>query len=70
MLNSPKPETIKKMRNLLGFTQAEAAKHVYVTTRAWQLWEAGQRHMPPAMWELACIKAGLHPDYQGTKKTG
>ena len=37
---------------------------VHVSTRAWQLWEAGDRKMPPGVWELFVIKVGLHPLYK------
>lgn len=63
MIDSPAPQLIKNMRKMLGLTQREAAESVHVTVRAWQHWEEGKRHMPPAAWELALIKAGLHPDF-------
>ena len=67
MLESPPALLIRNLRILIGWTQAEAAATVYVSTRAWQLWEAGARKMPPAAWELACIKAGMHPEYKQAK---
>ena len=48
---------------MLGYTQKEAAELVHVSLRAWQLWEAGDRKMPPGIWELCVIKSGLHPLY-------
>ena len=45
----------------MGYTQKEAAALVHVSLRAWQLWEAGDRKMPPAAWELCAIKCGMHP---------
>lgn len=64
MLKSPTPEQLKNTRNALGYTQREAAELVHVSLRAWQLWEAGDRKMPPGIWELCVIKAGLHPLYR------
>ncbi len=69
MIDSPTAVLIKNLRLLIGWTQAEAADTVYVSTRAWQLWEAGARRMPPAAWELVCIKAGMHPEYKHAKST-
>ena len=63
MLISPTPHRIKQTRLALGYTQKEAAEMVHVSLRAWQLWEAGQRKMPAAAWELCTIKSGLHPLY-------
>ena len=68
MLKPPQPELIKKTRNVLGCTQKEAAGLVHVSLRAWQLWESGERKMPPGLWELCVIKTELHPVY-GTKAT-
>ncbi len=64
MLPPPAPKKIKALRVSLDLTQQEAADSVHVTLRAWQLWEAGQRKMPAATWELFVIKAGLHPLYK------
>ena len=67
MIKSPTPELISKTRKVLGYTQREAAELVHVSLRAWQLWEAGDRKMPPGLWELCVIKAGLHPGYETSK---
>jgi hypothetical protein len=48
----------------MGYTQSEAADKVYVTLRAWQLWEAGRREMPIGLWELFLIKIDQHPNYK------
>ena len=48
----------------MGYTQKEAAALVHVSLRAWQLWEASDRKMPPAAWELCVIKCGMHPLYK------
>ena len=60
---SPKPEALVELRAAYGYTQTEAAELCRVTLRAWQWWEAGQRRMPVANWELLLIKAGLHHSY-------
>lgn len=67
MLKSPTPEQLKSTRKALGYTQKEAAELVHVSLRAWQLWEAGDRKMPPGIWELCAIKVGLHPLYRAHK---
>lgn len=66
-LHSPDPKQIKSARLALGYTQKEAAAQVHVSLRAWQMWEAGDRKMPPAVWELCVVKAGLHPLYTARK---
>jgi putative transcriptional regulator len=63
MLDKPTPKLIKSARLAMGYTQKEAAGLVHVSLRAWQLWEAGDRKMPPAAWELCVIKCGMHPLY-------
>ena len=67
MIIPPSPDLIKNTRKLLGYTQKEAAELVHVSLRAWQLWEAGDRKMPPGIWELCVIKSGLHPMYGALK---
>lgn len=47
---------IKAARESLGLTQTQAAAVVHCKLRAWQQWEAGDRQMHPAFWELFCIK--------------
>lgn len=54
---NPKPADILAARIAAGLTQAAAAKSVHVSTNAWQKWEAGERRMHPAMWELFNLKA-------------
>lgn len=63
MIESPTPKKLKTLRAAMGYTQREAAEMLHVSLRAWQLWEAGSRKMPPGLWELCVIKAGLHPLY-------
>ncbi|RQR65547.1 XRE family transcriptional regulator [Burkholderia sp. Bp9125] len=52
----PAPSAIKAAREAAGLTQSAAAALLYKTTRAWQWWEAGEREMDPALWELFLIK--------------
>jgi putative transcriptional regulator len=54
---NPKPEDVKAARDRAGLTQTEAAEIVHTQLRAWQQWEAGDRSMHPAFWELFQIKA-------------
>jgi hypothetical protein len=56
----PTPTEIRAARILLGVSQAKAAFMVHSTCRAWQQWEAGDRKMHPAFWELFRIKAVLN----------
>ncbi|NDH69699.1 MAG: XRE family transcriptional regulator [Gammaproteobacteria bacterium] len=67
MIDSPTPKKLKTVRAAMGYTQKEAAEMVSVSLRAWQLWEAGHRKMPPGLWELCIIKANLHPLYGKNK---
>ncbi len=64
MIKAPTPQNLRDARLSLGYTQKEAAALVHVTPRAWQLLEAGNRRMPPGLWELCVIKVGLHPTYR------
>lgn len=58
--SNPSPEDIKAAREAIaGLTQTAAADLVHSTCRAWQQWEAGDRRMHPAMWELFKIKTAL-----------
>lgn len=50
------PDQIKQARKEAGLTQSQAAALVHVDCRTWRKWEAGDRHMHPAMWELFRIK--------------
>lgn len=58
---SPKPAAIRKARLAAGLTQSEAALAVRASLRAWQQWEAGDRAMPPGLFELFMIKTGQWP---------
>ncbi|MEX3983809.1 XRE family transcriptional regulator [Paraburkholderia sp. EG287A] len=53
----PAPEAIKAARLAAGLTQTKAAALLYKTCRIFQMWEAGDRPMCPALWELFLIKS-------------
>lgn len=54
----PRPAEIRSARERAGLTQAQAAALVYCTWQGWAKWEAGDRLMHPAMWELWRLKVG------------
>lgn len=54
---NPKPEQIRAEREAAGLTQTAAATLVHTTCRTWQQWEAGDRRMHPAFFELFRIKS-------------
>lgn len=54
--SNPKPADVLAARTAARLTQTEAAALIYVTLSAWQRWEAGDRQMHPAFWELWHIK--------------
>lgn len=56
-MTNPTPEQIKEARRKVGLTQTQAGALVHTTVRTWQQWEAGDRRMHPAFWELFQIKA-------------
>lgn len=56
-MNSPTKEEIRVAREAAGITQAQAGALVHANLRSWQKWEAGERAMHPAFWELFQIKA-------------
>lgn len=57
-MTNPNPNEIKEARQAAGLTQTQAAKLVHVVLSSWQRWEAGERKMHPAYWELFLIKTG------------
>lgn len=57
--SNPTPSEIKEARSQAGITQEQAGKMLHTTVRVWQQWEAGDRRMHPAFWELFRIKAGF-----------
>ena len=52
----PTPEQIRQARHAAGHTQAQAGELVHVDGRAWRRWEAGERGINAAAWELYLIK--------------
>ncbi|WP_034711437.1 helix-turn-helix domain-containing protein [Acidovorax sp. JHL-9] len=59
--HNPTPDAIRKARLTVGFTQTEAAHMVHASMRGWQQWEAGERAMPPGLFELFMLKTGQWP---------
>ena len=57
MPNNPPPAEIRQAREAAGLSQAAAAALVHTTCRVWQQWEAGDRKMHAAFWELFTIKS-------------
>ena len=49
---NPTPAEILRAREDAGLTQQQAADLLFSSWRTWQNWEAGERRMPPAAWEL------------------
>jgi len=56
-MNKPTPTEIRAAREAAGLTQTQAAALLHSALRAWQRWEAGDRAMHPAFWELFEIKS-------------
>lgn len=52
----PNPAQIKAERESAGLTQTQAGALIYKELRAWQRYEAGDRVMDYALWELFKIK--------------
>ena len=53
---NPKPDEVRAAREAAGLTQTQAGELVHVTLNGWQKWEAGERPMHPAFWELFRLK--------------
>lgn len=53
---TPSPERIRAAREAAGLSQTAAAALIHSGLRAWQEWEAGNRRMHPAFFELFKIK--------------
>lgn len=56
-MTTPTPTEIRAAREAAGLTQAAAAALVHTTGRVWRQWEAGDRKMHAAFWELFRLKA-------------
>ena len=54
---NPSPEEIRARREVGGLSQTAAAELIHTTCRVWQQWEAGDRRMHPAFWELFKTKS-------------
>lgn len=61
-MDAPDRTKIIEARQRAGQTQTAAATSVHAALRSWQQWEAGDRAMPAATWELYMLKSGQHPD--------
>ena len=53
---NPTPTEIRAAREKASLTQTQAAELIHCTLRGWQEWEAGNRRMHPAIWELFQLK--------------
>ncbi|MFA6904414.1 MAG: helix-turn-helix domain-containing protein [Gallionellaceae bacterium] len=58
LARNPTPEEIRQAREAAGLTQTAAAAILHTTCRTFQQWEAGDRRMHPAFWELFIAKTG------------
>lgn len=54
----PTPAQVIAARDSAGLTQTQAAEVLYTSCRVWQQWEAGDRSMHPAFFELFTLKTG------------
>jgi len=54
--SNPSPADIRAGREAAGLSQTAAAALLHTGCRTWQQWEAGDRRMHPAFWELFNIK--------------
>lgn len=59
---NPAADEILALRQRLGLTQAQAADLVHSSERTWQQWEAADRRMHPALWELFQRKTDTFTD--------
>lgn len=53
----PEPTDIIAARKKAELSAAQAARLVYVDSRTWRRWEAGEKQMPEGAWELFKIKS-------------
>jgi len=54
--SNPTPAEIRAARESAELSQTAAGALVHTTVRTWQQWEAGDRRMHPAFWELFRLK--------------
>lgn len=54
---NPAANEIRAAREAASLSQAAAGELVHTTCRVWQQWEAGDRRMHPAFWELFLLKS-------------
>jgi len=64
--SNPSPKTIAAARQKAQLTQTEAGQLIYASLRTWQQWEAGDRRMHPAFWELFNIKLSAAASHKGS----
>ena len=57
--STPTPSDVIEARMAARLTQTEAARVIHCSLRAWQQWEAGDRRMHPAFFELWNLKLHL-----------
>lgn len=67
---NPAPAEVREERVAADLTQTAAGEMVHTTCRTWQQWEAGDRRMHPAFWELFRIKARLLKKQGKGKRNG
>lgn len=58
---NPTPDEIRAARLAAGLTQTDAAEKIHCSLRTWQQWEAGERRMHLAFWDLFQRKAAELP---------
>ena len=66
---NPTPDEIKAARQQVGLTQTQAGALLHTTCRTWQQWEAGDRAMHAAFWELFQIKTAVSVNARRRTKT-
>jgi DNA-binding transcriptional regulator YiaG len=57
--STPKPDELREFRRVHGMSTKDAGELVHVSAIAWEQWEAGERRMHPAFFELARLKVRL-----------
>lgn len=59
--SNPAPADIRAAREAAGLTQTQAAQLLHGTLRSWQMWEAGERRLHPALWAFFLLRTSQHP---------